>query len=232
MKNKKLRNSIIALGLVAVVGIGGTLAYFSQKTDVKTNVFTMGSGLDGELKEPAWDNDPFTDETSNIPGDELGEKLAENFAPGLDIPKNPAIKNTSSPAEGKTANAWVAITIKYVGSDRETATSYDALDKFINITFGDKWILNDDKTIAYYKEVLPAGNKTQDLFSKVSIDELALTAEQVKDNQYDASKYAGLTPSDYIMSNFDIVLEGYLVQETGFENAQAAMAEAYPDVFK
>ena len=47
MNNKKLRKSLIALGLVAIVGIGGTLAYFSQKTEEKQNVFTMGAGLTG-----------------------------------------------------------------------------------------------------------------------------------------------------------------------------------------
>lgn len=232
MNNKKLRKSLIALGLVAIVGIGGTLAYFSQKTEEKQNVFTMGAGLTGELKEPAWDNVDFGGGSAGIEEGKLGEKLAENFTPGLEIPKDPAIKNTTVTDEGKAADAWVAIKIKYVGADRETATTYAALDKFINVTFGDKWTLNDDKTIAYYNVKLTAGETTQDLFSKVVIDNKAITQSQYDNEQYNQSLYSDVDPaSNYIMSNFNIELQGYLVQTDGFNNAQAAMAAAYPDEF-
>ena len=214
MNNKKLRKSLIALGLVAIVGIGGTLAYFSQKTEEKQNVFTMGAGLTGELKEPAWDNIDFGGGSAGIENDKLGQKLAENFTPGLEIPKNPAIKNTTVTEEGKTADA------------------YAALDKFINVTFGDKWTLNADKTIAYYNDKLPAGQTTQDLFSKVVIDNKAITQSQFDNKQFNASLYTDEDPAlNYIMSNFNIELQGYLVQTDGFDNAQAAMAAAYPDEF-
>lgn len=44
MQKKKLLTAIMSLSLVAVVGIGGTLAYLSDKTELVTNTFVVGSG--------------------------------------------------------------------------------------------------------------------------------------------------------------------------------------------
>lgn len=44
MQKKKLLTAIMSLSLVAVVGIGGTLAYLSDKTELVTNTFAVGSG--------------------------------------------------------------------------------------------------------------------------------------------------------------------------------------------
>lgn len=64
------------------------------------------------------------------------------------------------------------------------------------------------------------------------IDNKAITQAQYDNKQFNASLYSDEDPaSNYIMSNFNIELQGYLVQTEGFENAQAAMAGAYPDEF-
>ncbi len=44
MKKKKLLTMLTALVLVAVVGVGATLAYLSDKTLALTNTFTVGTG--------------------------------------------------------------------------------------------------------------------------------------------------------------------------------------------
>ncbi len=41
MKKKKILTMVAAVALVAVIGVGATLAYFTDK-DSKTNVVTMG----------------------------------------------------------------------------------------------------------------------------------------------------------------------------------------------
>lgn len=43
MKKKNLLTAAASLALVAVVGVGATLAYFTDKTDTKTNVFKTGN---------------------------------------------------------------------------------------------------------------------------------------------------------------------------------------------
>ena len=42
MKKRNLLISLLSLALVAVIGVGATLAYFTDKTDTKKNTFTTG----------------------------------------------------------------------------------------------------------------------------------------------------------------------------------------------
>lgn len=217
MKNKKLKVSIISLALVAVVGIGGTLAYLSTKTNEKTNTFTMGTGISGELVEPKWD--------------EVGAKDAQNFVPGRVIDKDPQVKNESP--EG-TVDAYVAVKLTY-GKDVASAAE---IEKFADIDWNTKdWTFNEDHTIAYYNYLSKAQTTTTTLFNTVTIKDLALTKAQIDsvgtDNvQFDQSKYPDGNWADFEMENFDIQLQGYLVQSEGFDSAEAAMTEAFPEEFK
>ena len=45
MTKKKLMMAGLSAGLVAVVGVGGTLAYLSAQSDVVENSFTVGKGF-------------------------------------------------------------------------------------------------------------------------------------------------------------------------------------------
>lgn len=222
--NKKLRNGILAGALLAVIATTGTLAYFSLQTETKTNVFTMGAGLTAELKEPTWDHDPFTDEET--PTGDKGEDLAKNFYPDQIIPKDPAVKNTT-----KDAPAYIAIKLDYKKAD--AASSFSELDKFIDVTFDDaNWTISEDKTMAYYKTTVAAGAKTTTLFDQVHIDKLAITQEQFDGKHYTESLYKDVSAENYIISNFEIIATGYAVQVDGFADAETAMKEAYPEVFK
>lgn len=60
MKKKTILVAAIAVMLVAALVVGGTLAYFTDKTEAKQNTFTVGNvGID--LTETAWhDNDDHT----------------------------------------------------------------------------------------------------------------------------------------------------------------------------
>src|SRR5574344_1106781 len=42
MKNKKFVGLLVAVGLIAAVGIGSTLAYFTSRDDIQ-NIFTLGN---------------------------------------------------------------------------------------------------------------------------------------------------------------------------------------------
>lgn len=54
MKKKTILVAAIAVMLVAALVVGGTLAYFTDKTEAKQNTFTVGNvGID--LTETAWD---------------------------------------------------------------------------------------------------------------------------------------------------------------------------------
>lgn len=50
MRKKRIMISIMSAALVAVVAIGGTLAYLSEKTDSVTNTFTVGVGYEEDAQ--------------------------------------------------------------------------------------------------------------------------------------------------------------------------------------
>lgn len=78
MKIKKLLPVMLTVALVAVIGVGATLAYFTDKDDA-TNVFTMGN-VDVDLTEPNFDTEDGED-----------DKTISNVMPGQTIAKDPTI---------------------------------------------------------------------------------------------------------------------------------------------
>lgn len=55
MKKTQLAKLGLTLGLVAAVGVGGTMALLSAKTDIVTNTFTVGNNLENsDLKLDEW----------------------------------------------------------------------------------------------------------------------------------------------------------------------------------
>lgn len=56
---KKILSVVLVIALVAITVVGSSLAYFTDKTDTKTNAFTMGD-VDIELYEPDWSENTDT----------------------------------------------------------------------------------------------------------------------------------------------------------------------------
>lgn len=70
---RKILVTLSACLLICTMVVGGTLAYFTDVTEEKENVFTVG-GVDINLDEPGWDED-----------------ADHNIAPGVDFEKKPTI---------------------------------------------------------------------------------------------------------------------------------------------
>jgi len=88
-KNTKkwVRNGV-ALALVAVLSIAGTLAYLQKKTEDRTNTFTGSAGLKLSLTESNWDTD-----NDNTADDGEPMKEAKTYIPGTAYAKNPQLIN-------------------------------------------------------------------------------------------------------------------------------------------
>ncbi|MDY5219812.1 MAG: TasA family protein [Eubacteriales bacterium] len=71
MNKKKILVLAVSVALVAILAIGGSLAYFTDTTETKTNEFTVGN-VDIELSEPEWEG-------------------TANLMPGVTYPKDPTI---------------------------------------------------------------------------------------------------------------------------------------------
>lgn len=57
MNKKSFVMMLVTICLIAVVGVGATLAYLTDTTEVLENKFTLGK-VDIEIDEPDWDGDP------------------------------------------------------------------------------------------------------------------------------------------------------------------------------
>ena len=90
MKKRNLLISILSLALVAVIGVGATLAYFTDKTDVKNNVFTTGM-VDITLTDTS-DSEKATETETGIFFDEVmpGDLLDKNVYITVDKDSPPA----------------------------------------------------------------------------------------------------------------------------------------------
>jgi len=154
MNKKKLITMLVAVSLIAVVGVGATLAYFTDTEDV-SNVVTMGN-VNIALTEGNARDESITSE-----GMEFGDVL-----PGQTVDKNPTIS-----LETGSANAYVRakVTFDYADSTisgNQIAALEDAIkDEIANNT---KWYYNDVDDYFYYSDILTQGDSAI-LFNQLTI---------------------------------------------------------------
>lgn len=198
MKNKKLISMVVAIALVAVIGVGATLAYFTDK-DEATNVITMGH-VDIELTEPEFDE--ATDDTKEI----------TNVEPNQEIVKDPTI----TVAEG-SEDAYVRATITYEGLDE---TQIEELA--IEINAG--WHFNEEDGYYYYNTKLMAGESAK-LFDGFKIpetwgNEVADITFKINVNA-EAIQADNFTPATETIDGVEYVTGWY------YSNGDAITAETY-----
>lgn len=93
MKKRQLAKLGLTLGLVAAVGVGGTMALLTAETDKVTNTFTVGDGLTAADLE--------LDETNikNPEGDRVKENRYENLTPSMSLVKDPQVRISAKAAD-------------------------------------------------------------------------------------------------------------------------------------
>nr|WP_317283094.1 SipW-dependent-type signal peptide-containing protein [uncultured Sellimonas sp.] len=161
MKNRKKATLVCSAALVGVIGIGATLAYFTD-SDEATNVVTMGH-VDISLNEGY-------DESEGKGADEIigGEGMVfDNIMPGDTLSKIPKIV-----VEPDSQDAYVRMKM-----DIETDADSDITEADINelesrlsnqITEGTGWAY--DGEYYYYNKSLSAGEEAE-FFRTVTIPE-------------------------------------------------------------
>jgi predicted ribosomally synthesized peptide with SipW-like signal peptide len=157
MKNKKFVGLLIAVGLIAAVGIGSTLAYFTSRDNIQ-NVFTLGNvGIS-------------LSETSDEEGAEILETGIEFFdvLPGQTISKKPVVtvNDDSQPC-------YIRIKLELSAEPVETRVAgiteanMDALEA--GLVLGESWKFNAVDGYYYYGKPLNAGVASSNLFDQVII---------------------------------------------------------------
>lgn len=197
MNKKRLGATVASLALVGVIGIGSTLAYFTDR-DEETNVITMGH-VDIDLDEPIFSG---THENNTI----------TNVVPNQTIVKDPTI---TLKADSESAYLRAKIEVKGL-SDEQVKQLME------NINIQEGWELSDD---GYYYFQTAVGKTSIDqkfvLFNEVKIPEkwgnevtkaeftIDVTAEAIQAENFEPTR-----------------VDGKIVAWT-YENGEAVTAETY-----
>lgn len=145
MNKKKLIQLLSAVALVAVIGVGSTLAYFTDN-DAANNVVTMGH-VNIELDEPE-----FSAENEN--------NTIKNVVPNQTITKDPTITVVAG-SESCYLRAKIEITEL---NDEQVA------DLLENTNIGEDWVLAEDGYYYYQNSVSKSNeDQTVDLFDTIVI---------------------------------------------------------------
>ena len=143
MNKRKILLLAAVLAMVAVLGIGGTLAYFTDEGS-KTNTFTVGN-VDIELTEPKWDED--------------GSGDAPDVYPGEPLAKDPTVTNSGANP------CFVRVSVEGLDCLGEAGMIIYRTD-YVDNKLGDGWVLHTDGYF-YYSKPLAADATTDALFDQI-----------------------------------------------------------------
>lgn len=165
MNKKKVLAMVTALALVAVVGIGATLAYFTDKADIQ-NVITMGH-VDINLTENKVEKDA-DGEYVPVGETEITEEglTFEDVVPGQTVPKNPTI-TVEEDSENCYVRATVTVESQDIDKDVLDLLTKKLTDQILTVD-GSNWTYNDKDGYFYYGSELKAADKAV-LFETVTI---------------------------------------------------------------
>ena len=148
MSKRKILLVAAALCMIAILAVGGTLAYFTDTTEVKNNVFTVGN-VKIKLEEPKWD--------------EQGEEDAPEVYPGEALAKDPTVTNIGANP------CFVRVSVEGLDCLGEGEDMLiHVRTNYVKDALGEGWELYTDGYY-YYTEVLAAGAATTPVFDSIVI---------------------------------------------------------------
>ena len=208
MKKKNVLMMALSLALVAVIAVGGTLAYLSDTTGEVTNTFRFtANGIDLTLAETADDGDGYTVDNSSAA--ESGGLNYTDILPGAVIDKNPqlTVENTSA------SDCYVYALVEGISNVPAVDTATTPL---MWTTWGDSWTVVATGTAGTLLRYTNEGTKdivTSTMFGTPLAD--IFTSVQVNPNLvYD---------EDSSINFDDVVITGYAAQASmGKDSADAA----------
>lgn len=169
MNKRKILLLAAAVCMIAILAVGGTLAYFTDTTDVKKNTFTVGN-VDIELTEPEWDKQ--------------GSEDAPEVYPGEALAKDPTVTNTGANP------CFVRVKVEGLDCLKEVGAS-DIIFRtdYTDNKLGDNWVLHTDG-LYYYTKVLAKGEVTDALFDQIVIPTDLTNGDGKTEFDIDVTAYA------------------------------------------
>ena len=182
MKKRNLKVVACSVALVAVLSVGGTMAYFTDETSEVENIITMDNRIHGELEEPNYD-----------------EEKASSYVPGTLINKDPQIINDNNSIE-----AWVAVKVS-ISLENESITYDKFQSDYATVTSNGKEGfntkdyeligVNGNDRIYMYKSTLKPNERTNPIFDKVLINTGIKTT--ISSSNSGKKYYTQVTKSEY-----------------------------------
>lgn len=148
MSKRKILLVAAALCMIAILAVGGTLAYFTDTTEVKNNVFTVGN-VEIILEEPNWVAQ--------------GEKDAPAVYPGEALAKDPTVTNTGANP------CFVRVGVRGLDCLGEGEDMLiHVRTNYVKDALGEGWVLHTDG-FYYYTKVLAKDGVTTPVFDSIVI---------------------------------------------------------------
>lgn len=151
MSKRKILLVAAAMCMIAILAVGGTLAYFTDETDVKNNVFTVGN-VEIKLEEPNWESE--------------GSEDAPEVYPGEALAKDPTVTNTGANP------CFVRVSVEgldcLVGEGDGDEMLIHVRTNYVVDALGDGWVKHTDGYY-YYTKVLAAEAVTTPVFDSIVI---------------------------------------------------------------
>ena len=168
MKKRNLLISILSLALVCIIGVGATLAYFTDKTETKTNTFTTGNVGISLIDK----TEPEDGEVAGVPGD-------DGIAYDKVMPGDVLSKIVGVNTDADSADAYVAVrgAVTDVVAPNAVSISTDEIaaqisDIIASRVDADLWTAKDmgnGDVVYYFKSVVPADTQNLILFNNIPV---------------------------------------------------------------
>ena len=182
MKKKNLLMMALSLCLVAVIAVGGTLAYLTATDGALKNTFTFANNITVDLYE-----------TVNGQVNQSGTTF-ENVVPGVPVAKD---------VDFTTGASVKTVVFVKIESVEKSANGKTGLDMILDMTGTDLTVYNDSVTDGYgeyYVIVDKDDSEVKNIFSKVTAPAAAdVTTNVLNDIKISISavQYEGLDKVDY-----------------------------------
>ena len=233
MSKKSLLVLAVTLSMVAILAIGGTLAYFTDKTEVVSNTFSVGKveiTLDEAVVEPI-------DGTNDYEAtDERTEKGNEyKLYPGIVVPKDPTIHVAEESNEAYVA-AKVTVTCKglydiYGVEGYDTIAIHNVVSGGLMAAEGEgsygtkEGLFGFDNGKCFVHQVVVEENNKWELYIFVNDvqaadDDVILFEKLSIDPLFTNDQMA-------VLENLQIDIEAYAVQADEFEDCVKAIQTAH-----
>ena len=146
MRKKSLVSMVAAMGLVAAIGVGATLAFLSAETKTLTNTFTFtDQGIDLRLDEAKVGNGEATNDRNEYEAsDKDRTQDYGKVLPGATLPKDPMVT-----VEANSINCYVFASITDPTTDDVTIVDLNTTD-WQEITAIDGYTITPAANTKYY----------------------------------------------------------------------------------